>query len=190
MITITKEEFLKEKEKYFSLIKEGSIFIYPTDTIYGIGCSALNSKAVKKIRELKGRPKSPFSIIPPSKKWIKENCFTQGEAQEWIDKLPGPYTLVLKIKNPSSVSSEVNPESKTLGVRIPKHWIHQLFAEFGIPIVTTSANKTGKDFMTSTDNLDSDIEEKIKFMIYEGPKFGHPSKLVLLNDEEHEILHR
>ena len=82
-----------------SLISEliKSIFIYPTDTIYGIGCNAEESKLVEKIREIKNRDKKPFSIIAPSIKWILENCET---TEKEISKyLPGPYTLILKKKN-------------------------------------------------------------------------------------------
>ena len=190
MDVITKEEFERNKEKYFSLIKEGSVFIYPTDTIYGIRCSALDSDAIKRVRELKGRLNIPFSVIAPSRRWISENCITDGDAKDWIDKLPGPYTLILKMKNSSAVSKEVNPKNGTIGVRLPKHWIYQYFAELGIPIITTSANKTGKDFMTKIENLDSDIKLKTEFIIYEGVKFGTPSTIISLDNEEPEIIER
>ena len=74
MRILTKEEFLLEKIQLFEEILDGAVFVYPTDTIYGIGCNATDEKAVRKLRELKGRPTNPFSVIVPSTEWILENC--------------------------------------------------------------------------------------------------------------------
>ena len=72
------------------------IFIYPTDTIYGLGCDATNEKLVKELREIKNRDDKPLSVIAPSVKWIFDN-FDVG--LELLEKyLPGPYTLLLKKK--------------------------------------------------------------------------------------------
>jgi len=60
MQILSKEEFLKQKQEMIKLIKSGNIFIYPTDTIYGIGCNAYNDTSVQKIRVLKQRPKKSF----------------------------------------------------------------------------------------------------------------------------------
>ena len=84
MIILSKEEFEINKEQYFDLIDEGAVFIYPTDTIYGIGCSALNDSAVKKLRRIKKRPRMAFSIIAPSKEWIYENCEVSEDDEAWI----------------------------------------------------------------------------------------------------------
>ena len=67
MHTLSKEEFTTEKHIYFSKIKEGALFIHPTDTIYGIGCDATNHETVYKARETKQRYTRPFSVIAPSK---------------------------------------------------------------------------------------------------------------------------
>ena len=89
-----------------SMIK-GAVFIHPTDTIYGIGCNAEVSSAVRKVRQLKARATNPFSVIAPSLEWINENCVVTKEADEWLEKLPGPYTLILKLKN-NCVARSVN----------------------------------------------------------------------------------
>jgi len=187
---INKDEFKQFKEESLENIKNGRLYIHPTDTIYGIGCNAKDSKAVFRVRELKGRPKTPFSIMVPSKEWIYENCELDAEAIKWVEKLPGPYTLILKLGNRDAVSKEVNLNSDSIGVRIPDHWFAEEVRELGLPLVTTSANKVGDNFMTSLRNLDPDIKSGVNFMIYEGEKKSRPSKIVNLYQEEVEIITR
>ena len=175
------DEFNEEKLQLIESIKDGAVFIYPTDTVYGIGCNALNSKSVKKIRELKGRPTNPFSVIVPSKDWIHENCIVNNEAEEWIKKLPGPFTLILKLKNKKCVSKEVNSNLDTLGVRIPGNWIRNFVSELGIPIITTSVNKSSEPYMTNLEDLDDSIKAGVDFMIYEGEKKAKPSRIIDLS---------
>ena len=165
-------------------MKKGLVFIYPTDTIYGIGCNALNSKSVRKIRDLKERHSSPFSVIAPSIEWIKQNCKMDNCTEKWIKKLPGPYTLILNLNKKNCIAKEVNPNIESLGVRIPNHPISKLVSMAGIPFVTTSVNKSGGDFMTCLENLDNDIKKGIDIIIYEGKKEGTPSKIVDLTRKE------
>ena len=99
-------------------------------------------------------------------------------AQKWIDKLPGPYTLILHLKNKNAVAENVNNNLPTIGVRIPKHWFTDIVSELNIPIITTSPNITGGNFMTSLDDLDEDIKKNVNYIIYEGEKRGKPSELI------------
>ena len=185
-----KEEVLLRKEDVLKKIKAGAIIIHPTDTIYGIGCNALDSKAVDKIRKMKNRQTMPFSIIAPSKQWIYDNCFITKNVEKWIKKLPGRYTLILKLKNKKAVVKEVNNDWGTLGVRIPKHWFTALVEKAGVPFVTTSANIAGDDFMTSIDDLNPKIKSKVDFIVYEGVKRGRPSNIIDLTKEKPEIIKR
>lgn len=178
MIIYNLEDIKINERQIIESIKKGKVFVYPTDTIYGIGCNAANSKSVHKIRELKERPTNPFSVIAPSIEWIKENCHVNEEAEEWLKKLPGPYTLIMKLKNKNCISKGVNPGIETIGVRIPDHWISKLAAKAGIPFVTTSVNKSGDDFMTSLEDLDDSMKHGIDIILYEGKKEGRPSKIV------------
>ena len=180
MVIISKQEYMANKAGYINMIKSGSIFIYPTDTIYGIGCNALLNQKVKLIREIKLRPTSPFSIIVPSKEWIYDNCIVPPEAEEYISKLPGPYTLIFKLKDPQLLSDEICGE--TVGVRIIDHWVQNLVTELGYPIISTSVNEKGRQFMTSLENLDPNIEKQMDLIIEEGEINGKPSKLVRFCD--------
>jgi len=185
-----KEEVLLRKAETLRKIKTGAIIVHPTDTIYGIGCNALNSKAVEKIRKIKNRHTMPFSIIAPSKQWIYDNCVITNNVEKWIKKLPERYTLILKLKNKKAVSKSVNNGWDTLGVRIPKHWFAAFVEKAGVPFVTTSANIAGEDFMTSIDNLDSRIKSKVDFIVYVGVNKGRPSKIIDLTKEKIEIIKR
>ncbi|MFH1182271.1 MAG: L-threonylcarbamoyladenylate synthase [Candidatus Woesearchaeota archaeon] len=190
MEIVTKDEFMQRKSEFISKIEAGVIFIHPTDTIYGIGCDATNAAAVKKVREAKQRKDNPFSVIVPSKKWIYDNCEFSEKAISWIEKLPGPYTLILRLKNKKTVAKEVNLGGDTLGIRIPNHWFNAFVKELGIPVVSTSANVAGEAYMTSLDDLDERIKPKISFTIYEKEKKGRPSTVVKLYDEKVEVVER
>jgi tRNA threonylcarbamoyl adenosine modification protein (Sua5/YciO/YrdC/YwlC family) len=169
---------------------ENTVFIHPTDTIYGLGCNATDKQLVQKIRDIKKRQDLPFSIIAPSKKWIYQNCNVTRQGSQWVEKLPGPYTLILKLKNKNAIASNVNNDMPTLGVRIPKHWFSEVVYELGFPVVTTSANISGDDFMTSVDNLNNDIKHKVDFILYEGEKKANPSQLIDLTKEKISITKR
>lgn len=183
MRVLSKEEFNQEKDAIRSKLKEeNTVFIYPTDTIYGIGCNALNKEAVERVRKIKQRKENPFSVIAPSKEWIMENCKANENAEEWIKKLPGPYTLILKTKG-ECVAKNVAPGLKTLGIRIPSHWFSGFVKEINIPVVSTSVNISGEGFMTSMEDLDDDIKAEVDFIIYEGPRQGKPSKIVDLTSK-------
>ncbi|MBI3034404.1 threonylcarbamoyl-AMP synthase [Candidatus Woesearchaeota archaeon] len=190
MDVINRQELALGKDKYFGMVLNGGIFIHPTDTIYGLGCDATNSAAVEKLRVVKQRSSMPFSVIAPSKKWIYDNCIVSADAVKWVERLPGPYTLILKLSNFNAVSKEVNLGSDTLGIRIPRHWFSKVVEEIGIPVVTTSANVSGQDFMTSIENVDSRIASRLDFAIYEGEKKGKPSAIVKLAEEKIEIIER
>lgn len=178
METVTKVEFSARWAEMLERISQGDVFIHPTDTIYGLGCSATDEKAVKKIRQLKERPDTPFSVWAPSKEWIVQNCEMTPQAREWLAKLPGPYTVVLKLKKKSALAKNVNPQGDTIGVRLPDHWFSRVVGVLGVPMITTSANKTGKNFMTSLETLDVGIKNGVSFIVYEGEKDGRPSKIV------------
>lgn len=190
MEIITKEEAKLRLTDIGSRVFKGEVFIYPTDTIYGIGCDATKPDAVKKVQAIKPRHNIPYSVIAPSIEWIRENCEITPEAEEYLDQLPGPLTLILKLKNKNCIAKEVNFDKDTLGVRIPDHWIKDFVNTIGTPIITTSVNKTGDPYMTSLDDLDEEIQAHISFCIYEEEKKGNASKIIHLEGEETKVRER
>ena len=107
MEILTKAELQARFEEAIEKIKSGNIFIYPTDTIYGLGCDATNETAVNQIHSLKERTSKPFSVWAPSIGWIRKNCVVDKRAEQWLTKLPGPYTFILKLKNKNAVAKSV-----------------------------------------------------------------------------------
>jgi L-threonylcarbamoyladenylate synthase len=150
-------------------IREGKIFIYPTDTVYGLGCDASNVFSVNKIREIKGK-KDPLSIIAPGKAWIKKHCECGNE----IEKLPGPFTFLYK----SDFKGEFNNNLEILGVRIPNHEFSEIIEGEGIPFITTSVNKSGEKPAKSVQEIPQEILKFVDFIIDDGPMKGNSSTII------------
>ncbi|MFZ2523003.1 MAG: L-threonylcarbamoyladenylate synthase [Minisyncoccia bacterium] len=175
MQLLNKQQTLDIKEEIISAIKAGKIFIYPTDTIYGMGCDATNPDAVKKLREIKNREAKPFSVIAPSKEWIIDHYSFKKE--DALDILPGPYTLIFNKSNKEVVAPNVFFDALP-GVRIPNNWFAEIVSEAGIPFVTTSVNITGQKNMESLEDVPEEILHKVDYVIYEGPIYGKQSTRV------------
>ena len=157
-------------------IKHGAVFIYPTDTIYGLGCDATNEESVAKIKELKYRDSDkPMSVIAPSVEWIKEHCVVDDEMLEKY--LPGPFTLILKKKD-SEFLKDVSLLD-TLGVRIPDCEFTELVTRAGVPFITTSVNFAGEPFAVKISDIDSKILDAAEIVIGVGELDGRPSTLVI-----------
>jgi len=185
MKVITKEFLLENKKEFIQHMTSGMIFIYPTDTIYGIGCNALNESSIDIIRKIKKRPKNPFSVIAPSKDWIKNNCYLDNT---YLDKLPGPFTFICNLKH-DCVAKSVNPSSKSLGVRIPNNWFTRIIGEAGIPFVTTSVNLAGKPFLKNPKDLNID-SKKVDYLINDGFIDGKPSTIIDFTKDTVEVKER
>lgn len=129
-------------EAALAAISAGGIVIYPTDTLYGIGCDATNAEAVKKLRALKHRDSAkPLSILVSDFAMLARHCKLTAEQGKILQELlPGPYTFILPLKERLPVSGELE-----VGVRVPEHAFMRAVAKSqGIPIVTTSANLSGE----------------------------------------------
>ena len=155
-------------------IKRGDIFIYPTDTIYGMGCNATLESQVQKLRTIKKRAHgNPLSVIAPSKEWIVEHCLADDE--RLLDKLPGPYTLIFHRKHKEVVAPSINSNDDSLGVRIIHHWFQKYVTEAGVPFVTTSVNLAGDKYMQKFKDIPEERKNSVDYIIYEGERKGVPS---------------
>lgn len=166
-------------------IREGNVFIYPTDTLYGLGCDATNEESVERIKSIKERDRDkPLSVIAPHLDWIRENFYLEDVD---LDKyLPGPYTLLLKKKNPKFLFW-ISPNDR-VGVRIPNFEVCScIFIGHGIemserPIVTTSVNLSGEKPAVKISEVSKDIINKVDFFIKakdERKLSGKPSTIVI-----------
>lgn len=164
-----KQLSISQRDRIIRAIKSGAIFIYPTDTVYGIGCNAEIESSVKRVRKIKKQFDRPFSVIAPSMDWIEENLYSKKEVR---DKLPGPYTFILKMKK-KCVADNVSL-GNTLGVRIPKHEFSKLVEKAGVPFVTTSANLSGEKTPRSV----KDISLKADYVIDGGELKGKASTVI------------
>ena len=172
--TIESSKIIEESKK---VIEKRGVIIYPTDTVYGIGGDATDMGVVRKVREIKGIEKTkPLSVIMSDLKMIKEYCEI-GSPEEFTLKkyLPGPYTFILRLNRPISVTSDL-----TIGVRIPEHnFSHQLSEAVGKPIISTSANKTGEDPPRSFEEIDKSILEKADLAVDGGfTRYSGPSDVI------------
>ena len=126
-------------------LKNDGLVIYPTETVYGIGASAVSAKAVDKLLKYKGRREGkPLSIAVTDQKMAEKYVEINEQALKFYKNfLPGPFTVISKSKN--QVDPRVNSEFGTLGIRIPAYpLIIQVIRQLGQAITSTSANASGK----------------------------------------------
>ncbi len=161
---------------------EGKVFLYPTDTVYGLGCDASNPDAVRRIRNIKTTG-HPFSVIAPSKGWIMKNCVVRN--LRCLDMLPGPYTLIFRLKG-KPVSELVS--KGTLGVRIPRHPFTKIIQDTGLPFVTTSANMSGEVPVWSTQGIPNGIERNVDIAVHDDILNNPPSKVIDLTGRKSKTL--
>ncbi len=179
MKIITKKDVLQNKNFYLNEIKVGKIFIYPTDTIYGIGCDATNKKSVSRIREIKKRDEKPFSVIVPSKDWIKEKCKISKKHEQFLNKLPGKYTLIFELKDKSSIAKkQIIGNLLSLGIRIPDNWFSEFLSEINVVFISTSANISGYPVIKSINNLKDSMKTNIDYIIDNGI-LDNPSSTII-----------
>ncbi len=142
----------KEVDKIVNVLQNGGLVIYPTDTVYAIGCDALNVRAVEAICKMKGiNPnKSNLSIICYDLSNISEYAKVDNNIFKVMKKnLPGPFTFIL---NTTSNLPKIYKNKKTVGIRIPdNNIIRELVRVLGNPILTTSVKDDDEIIEYTTD---------------------------------------
>ncbi len=150
-----------------NIIKNGGLAAFPTETVYGLGASALDGGAVKKIYAAKGRPSdNPLIIHVCSKEQIFEYTRDVSDtAKKLIDAfMPGPFTVILKKK--SIIPDEVTAKMDTVAVRFPENKIAcALINAAGVPIAAPSANLSGKPSPTEAKHVIHDMRGRIECII-------------------------
>lgn len=142
----------KDLEKIVETLRAGGTIIYPTDTLYGIGCDALNVKAVEKICEIKGinPQKSNLSIICDDMSHLSEYARVSTPDFKLMRRnLPGPFTFILPT---TSSLPKIYKNRKTVGIRIPdNNIIREIVAMLGNPVMTTSIRDDNDEVEYTTD---------------------------------------
>jgi tRNA threonylcarbamoyl adenosine modification protein (Sua5/YciO/YrdC/YwlC family) len=141
-------------QKIVNVLLDGGVIIYPTDTVYGMGCNIHNLRAVERIAQIKGIKvkKHNFSFICYDLSNIAEytRALSTPVFKMMKKALPGPYTFILEANN--SVPKILNSNKKTIGIRVPDHAIPRLLVkELGSPILTTSIHDEDDVIEYSTD---------------------------------------
>ena len=137
-------------------VREGSLVVFPTETVYGIGADATNDKAVANIFAAKGRPKfNPLIVHVASINAAKDIAKFSPIAEKLAEKFwPGALTLILERKDDCQISSLVSCGLTSIAVRIPSHPIAQTFLKTVLsPIAAPSANQSGRVSPTSIDHV-------------------------------------
>ena len=144
----------KKVKQAVDILRDGGVVIYPTDTVYGMGCDITNQRAVEKICKIKGiNPKKHnFSIICADLGNISQytRVITKPVFKMMKKGLPGPFTFILEASN--VVPKILHSNKKTIGIRVPAHTIPRLLVEeLGHPILTTSIRDEDDVVEYSTD---------------------------------------
>lgn len=145
---------MRKVSRIVDILREGGIIIYPTDTVYGLGCDIHNQRAIERIARIKGiKPKHHnFSFICYDLSNISEytRALSTSVFKIMRKALPGPYTFILEANN--NVPKILNSNKKTVGIRVPDHSIPRLLVkELGSPILTTSIRDDDEVIEYSTD---------------------------------------
>lgn len=130
-------------EKALETLKNGGIILYPTDTVWGIGCDATNPEAIDKIKEIKGKnAQQPLLILVESERRLQDLVEVPEMAWEIIDLSEKPVTIVYE--NPKNLPKELLAEDGSIGIRLVKDdFCKKLIGKLNKPLVSTSANFMG-----------------------------------------------
>jgi len=181
-----KEDFTMYAEEIRNCIKvlrEGGTILYPTDTIWGIGCDATNEAAVAKVYALKKRDEEKSMIALVANEWMLEQYVKEipKAALDFIEYVEKPLTIIY----PGAINLVKNlvGADGTIGIRITKDtFCAQLIQQFKRPVVSTSANISGLSAPNSFNDIDEEIVSGVDYVVnlrqHEMGKNNTPSTII------------
>jgi L-threonylcarbamoyladenylate synthase len=185
---IIKLNFANPKNQEIGLIagflKEGKVIVYPTDTIYGLGCLATDKKAVAKIYRIKKRAKKkPLLVLIADFKMLNKYFKVDKKQAAYLRKIwPGKVSVILNKK--TTLPDDVSAGLSNVAVRLPKsEFLTKMIKEAGAPLVSTSLNLSGKKPLDQIGDLTRHFPGAgIDLAIDAGARPGKPSRLINLRD--------
>jgi tRNA threonylcarbamoyl adenosine modification protein (Sua5/YciO/YrdC/YwlC family) len=182
----------RDIERAVEVLKRGGVIIYPTDTVYGIGCDITNTKAVERIIKIKGmKPKEAnFSFICHDLSHIADFARVDNSTFRLMKKnLPGPFTFILPGLN--RVPDYFLSRRKTVGIRIPNHPIPvEIVRQLGNPILTTSLKDSDEviEYTTDPELIFENYQYLVDLVIDGGAGNNIPSTVVDCTGDEPAII--
>lgn len=167
-----------------SILKEGGLISFPTETVFGFGVIFDNKKSYDRLIQVKRRPpEKPFTLMLSDTKQIEQYAFVDERANKLIQKyMPGQFTIILKAKDNLPmycVSKEGN-----VGIRISSdNLVRELIRKTGKPLLVPSANKSGEPPLTKSDDIISIFEKEIDAIIIGESISNTPSTIVLVDED-------
>ena len=160
-----KTQMLTEIKQTNTYLKKGKTILYPTDTVWGLGCDATNEKAVSKIYKIKKRVESKSLIVLVSSvHMLKKYVSVSKKALEFLKISKKPTTIIYK--NPKNFAKNTIAKDNTIAIRIVQHeFCRKLIKRFGKPIVSTSANISERPTPKSFIEIEKSILENVDYVV-------------------------
>jgi len=175
--------------KAVDILKKGGVVIYPTDTVYGIGCDIFNKEALERVFDIKQDSGTKlFSFVCSDLKDIAKYAKVSDYAYRAMKHLlPGPYTFILPAAR--EVPKKLWSKRKTVGIRVPNHTVALTLAqELGNPIISTSVTNRRGEILYDPIEIKTIFNTQIDLMLGAGNLQGEPSTIIDLSNEEPEIV--
>ena len=175
--------------KAVSVIKDGGVIIYPTDTVYGIGCDIFNKAALERIFLIKNHTNTKlFSFVCSDLKDISKYARVSDYAYRMMKHLlPGPYTFILPAAK--IVPKKLWTKRKTVGIRVPNHVATlKLVEELGNPIISTSVTSATGEIMNDPEKIKLLFDKQVDFMLSAGVGNDVPSSIIDLSEDSPQII--
>ena len=170
-------------DKAREALRDGKIIVYPTDTVWGMGCDPFNQQAIDRLFEIKGKKLDGLSIMFSNKNEIYKSCEINKKSKKIIEEfLPGPITLILKSKKEFAKGVTRNGN---IAVRIPMNKTSMELAK-DMPVVTTSANLHGEKIAENIKQAEEIFGQSCYYLEGEKPK-GIESTIIDLTEKEPKI---